>query len=74
MFLPMDICVITYLPNRPVAFKKGTTKADLELTENPYPTWQKMEEMVAKGKVRNIGISKYVALGPLSSGMGLMYL
>jgi len=30
-----------------------------ELTENPYPTWQKLEELVAKGKIRNIGVSNF---------------
>lgn len=50
-------------PTRPVAFKKGTDmEVDHELTENPYPTWQKLEEMVEKGKVKNIGVSKYVRL------------
>ena len=45
--------------SRPVAFKAGTNnEIDYDLTENPYPTWQKLEEMVEKGKVRNIGISK----------------
>jgi len=45
--------------SRPVAFKRGTNnEIDYDLTENPYPTWQKLEEMVEKGKVRNIGISK----------------
>lgn len=33
---------------------------DFDLTENPYPTWQKLEELVGKGKIRNIGVSKYV--------------
>ena len=45
---------------RPVAFKtqNGHPEVDIELSDNPYPTWQKLEEMVEKGKVRNIGISK----------------
>ena len=44
-----------------IAFKKGTdNELDVELTADPYPTWKKLEEMVDKGKVRNIGISKYV--------------
>jgi diketogulonate reductase-like aldo/keto reductase len=45
---------------RPVAFKNNGKEIDVdyELTENPYPTWKKLEEMVEKGKVRNIGISK----------------
>jgi len=29
-----------------------------DLTENPLPTWKKLEEMVDKGKIRNIGVSK----------------
>jgi len=48
-----------YLMHWPVAFKKGTTEYDEVLTANPYPTWQKLEEMVEKGKVRNIGISNF---------------
>lgn len=49
-----------YLIHWPVAFKKGTrNEIDYDLTENPYPTWQKLEEMVEKGKVRNIGISNF---------------
>lgn len=51
---------------RPVAFKEpgpnDEIRVDYELTENPLLTWKKLEEMVAKGKVRNIGVSKY---GPL---------
>jgi diketogulonate reductase-like aldo/keto reductase len=31
---------------------------DEDLTADPYPTWQKLEELVDKGKIRNIGISK----------------
>ncbi len=48
---------------RPIAFKRGTSnELDVELTANPYPTWAKLEELVDKGKIRNIGISKYVDL------------
>ncbi|KAK7023087.1 Aldo-keto reductase [Favolaschia claudopus] len=46
-----------YLIHWPLARKDGQPY-DKELTENPYPTWQKLEEMVAKGKIRNIGVSK----------------
>jgi diketogulonate reductase-like aldo/keto reductase len=51
---------------RPVAFKgmerkNGKPIIDEALTADPYPTWQKLEEMVAKGKVRNIGVSKYAS-------------
>jgi len=48
-----------YLIHWPVAFKKGTLDVDEELTADPYPTWQKLEEMVEKGKVRNIGVSNF---------------
>ncbi|KAF8993512.1 NADP-dependent oxidoreductase domain-containing protein [Cyathus striatus] len=34
-------------------------QVDHDLTENPYPTWQKLEELVEKGKIRNIGISNF---------------
>ena len=49
--------------NRPIAFKKekgpnGENVYDKELSDDPYPTWQKLEELVEKGKIRNIGISK----------------
>lgn len=44
---------------RPVAFKENQ-EIDFDLTENPYPTWQKLEELVERGKIRNIGVSKYV--------------
>lgn len=57
-----DLLKRSFVIIRPVAFKKDSksNEVDSDLTENPYPTWQKLEEMVAKGKVRNIGISKYV--------------
>ncbi|PPQ63603.1 hypothetical protein CVT24_004463 [Panaeolus cyanescens] len=49
-----------YLIHWPVAFKKGSQNVvDHELTENPYPTWKKLEEMVEKGKVKNIGVSNF---------------
>jgi hypothetical protein len=57
-----------YLMHWPVAFKgdaktkEGKPVIDEKLTADPYPTWQKMEEMVKKGKVRNIGVSKFVPL------------
>ena len=47
---------------RPIAFKKNANVYDEELSEDPYPTWQKLEEMVDKGKVKNIGISKQVSI------------
>jgi diketogulonate reductase-like aldo/keto reductase len=47
---------------RPVAFRNGGKQNEIDwaLTENPYPTWKQLEEMVEKGKIRNIGISKCV--------------
>ncbi|KAH9932757.1 NADP-dependent oxidoreductase domain-containing protein [Epithele typhae] len=49
-----------YLIHWPIAVKKGTADVvDEDLTANPYPTWKKLEEMVDKGKVRNIGISNF---------------
>ncbi|KAJ7162958.1 NADP-dependent oxidoreductase domain-containing protein [Mycena filopes] len=47
-----------YLLHWPIARKNGVPY-DKELTDNPYPTWQKLEEMVAKGKIRNIGVSNF---------------
>ncbi|KAJ7505834.1 NADP-dependent oxidoreductase domain-containing protein [Mycena galericulata] len=47
-----------YLIHWPVAKKDGQPY-DKDLTENPYPTWKKLEEMVEKGKVRNIGVSNF---------------
>lgn len=52
---------------RPVAFKgdektkDGKPVVDEALTADPYPTWQALEALVAKGKVRNIGVSKSVS-------------
>lgn len=53
-----------YLIHWPIAFKKdpgpnGENIYDRELSDDPYPTWKKLEEMVEKGKVRNIGISNF---------------
>ncbi|PFH54002.1 hypothetical protein AMATHDRAFT_78743 [Amanita thiersii Skay4041] len=47
-----------YLIHWPVALKKNQD-VNWELTENPYPTWRKMEELVEKGKIRNIGVSNF---------------
>ncbi|KAJ7626604.1 NADP-dependent oxidoreductase domain-containing protein [Mycena polygramma] len=47
-----------YLIHWPLAKKDGKPY-DKDLTENPYPTWQKLEEMVEKGKIRNIGVSNF---------------
>ena len=50
--------------HRPIAFRKGPYEKegkfviDDALTENPYPTWKKLKELVDKGKIRNIGVSE----------------
>ena len=52
------------LSRRPIAFEKEPYEkerkivVDEALTDNPYPTWKKLEELVDKGKIRNIGVSK----------------
>ncbi|KAG9081805.1 hypothetical protein FS749_007377 [Ceratobasidium sp. UAMH 11750] len=52
-----------YLIHWPVAFdppgQGGKIRINHDLTKNPLPTWKKLEEMVAKGKVRNIGVSNF---------------
>ncbi|KAL0064268.1 hypothetical protein AAF712_008853 [Marasmius tenuissimus] len=48
-----------YLVHWPLAQKKAGKQYDKELTSDQYQTWQKLEEMVAKGKVRNIGVSNF---------------
>ncbi|KAF8308930.1 Aldo/keto reductase [Clavulina sp. PMI_390] len=47
-----------YLIHWPVA-QDQSGKLLRDLTENPYPTWKKLEEMVDKGKIRNIGVSNF---------------
>ena len=52
------------MSRRPIAFnrqqsdKEQRIVVDEALTANPYPTWKKLEELVDKGKIRNIGVSK----------------
>ncbi|KAG7088900.1 hypothetical protein E1B28_012845 [Marasmius oreades] len=48
-----------YLVHWPLALKKNSKKYDEHLTKHQYPTWQKLEEMVVKGKIRNIGVSNF---------------
>ncbi|KAJ3769333.1 NADP-dependent oxidoreductase domain-containing protein [Lentinula raphanica] len=50
-----------YIIHWPLAVPKDEKPANYNknLTANPYPTWQKLEEMVEKGKVRNIGVSNF---------------
>jgi diketogulonate reductase-like aldo/keto reductase len=39
-------------------YEKGKMVVNKALTEDPYPTWKKLEELVDKGKIRNLGVSK----------------
>ncbi|KDQ07520.1 hypothetical protein BOTBODRAFT_192345 [Botryobasidium botryosum FD-172 SS1] len=49
-----------YLIHWPIAFfPDEPQKIDYDLTNNPYPTWKKLEELVDKGKIRNIGVSNF---------------
>ncbi|KAI3621341.1 aldo-keto reductase [Moniliophthora roreri] len=48
-----------YIIHWPLALKKDGTPYDKDLTENPYPTWQALERLVEKGKVKNIGVSNF---------------
>lgn len=51
---------------RPVAILKepyltsGRFVVDKPLSDDMFPTWKKLEELVDKGKVKNIGVCKYV--------------
>ncbi|KAG6909277.1 hypothetical protein DXG01_001221 [Tephrocybe rancida] len=47
-----------YLIHWPVAQNKDSSLNE-QLTADPYPTWQKLEELVEKGKIRNIGVSNF---------------
>ena len=59
---PVTVFNVDGASHRPIAFKKerveGKYVVDEALTADPYPTWKKLEELVDKGKIRNIGISK----------------
>lgn len=46
-----------YLMHWPVAQDHSGAVIE-DLTENPIRTWKKLEELVNKGKIRNIGVSK----------------
>ncbi|KAJ7583505.1 NADP-dependent oxidoreductase domain-containing protein [Mycena floridula] len=48
-----------YLIHWPLALNKDGSVYDKDLTDDPYPTWKKLEEMVEKGKVKNIGLSNF---------------
>lgn len=53
-----SVLTIAFGTSGPVALDKDTKKLNVELTENELPTWKKLEELVDKGKIRNIGVSK----------------
>lgn len=61
--------MLTSAWHRPLAYEKkpgpdGKNIVNTALTTDPYPTWQKLEELVEKGKIRNIGLSKCVPPPP----------
>ena len=58
-----------YLMHWPVAMDKETGSLDEYLTEHPYKTWKVLEELVKKGKIRNIGVSKYVLTHSTASSL-----
>lgn len=43
-----------FLIHWPIAFNRDGSVYNKELTDDPFPTWQKLEELVKKGKIRNI--------------------
>ena len=65
IFLPVPHCELT-ITRRPVAILKepyltsGRFVVDKPLSNDMFPTWKKLEELVDKGKIKNIGVSKYV--------------
>ena len=62
-----------YLIHWPVAMDKETGKLDEDLTEHPFRTWKVLEELVKKGKIRNIGVSKYVLARSTASSLSRTY-
>ena len=58
------------IERRPVAILKepyltsGRFIVDKPLSNDMFPTWKKLEELVDKGKIKNIGVSKYVLWDP----------
>lgn len=55
-----------YSDRRPVAILKepyltsGRFVVDKLLSDDMFPTWKTLEELVDKGKIKNIGVCKYV--------------
>ncbi|KAK0185665.1 NADP-dependent oxidoreductase domain-containing protein [Armillaria mellea] len=48
-----------YLIHWPLALNRDGSVYNQGLTDDPYPTWKKLEELVDKGKIRNIGVSNF---------------
>ena len=54
------------IERRPVAILKepyltsGRFIVDKPLSDDMFPTWKKLEELVDKGKIKNVGVCKYV--------------
>lgn len=54
------------IERRPVAILKepyltsGRFIVEKPLSDDMFPTWKKLEELVDKGKIKNIGVCKYV--------------
>jgi aryl-alcohol dehydrogenase-like predicted oxidoreductase len=63
-----------YLIHWPVAIDKETGKVDDYLTEHPVKTWKVLEELVRKGKIRNIGVSKYVPVRSTMPSLSRTYI
>jgi len=65
IFLSIPYSGLT-ITRRPVAILKepyltsGRFVVDKPLSNDMFPTWKKLEELVDKGKIKNIGVSKYV--------------
>jgi len=53
------------IERRPVAILKepyltsGRFIVEKPLSDDMFPTWKKLEELVDKGKIKNIGVCKY---------------
>ena len=62
-----------YLIHWPVAMDKQMGKVDEYLTEHPFKTWKVLEELVKKGKIRNIGVSKYVLARSIAPSLSRAY-
>lgn len=69
--VPRECCLSTScsggltIEHRPVAILKepyltsGRFVVEKTLSDDMFPTWKKLEELVDKGKIKNIGVCKY---------------